>query len=634
MLAPHDKNTENAALAQNQLSHKTMGIRGRLLLGFAAVAAILILAVGGILLVVNSSQNFAKKVISIELPLHDELLDLALQVTQSASIMESWYTSNDITYKNNLDRVWSNIANLQLKIDELIKSKNQSDSEFSKQWQQITVILSKLHNIEFTSLSAPKNTKTPLDIKKIDDLHAAFLTILDGPINEATGERTGGMFDTQYQNLTSGTTRILNDLSMIKLIVWLLMLSIIIVSVIIAVVTANKIVTPLFEAITIARNIATGNKNNKIKIKRHDETGILLTALAKMQNAIKENEKKLEQTEEHTRNLFNNIVETAKVYSSHSGKVAAGDLRQRLTIGSDDIMAQLGNDLNGMTESLANITKQITDTNHNMISTLDEVRQAVNVQTSGASEQASSINQITASLEEIEKSSAQTMEKAKDLGAIAERTREKGQQGLEAVEESILGMKTVRDKVQIIAQTILDLSNQTQQVSKITAAVNNLAQQSKMLALNASIEASKAGEAGKGFAVVAVEVKNLAEQSEQSTSQVQKILEEIKNATEKAVMVTEEGTKGVDQGTKLVEQTGEVVRSLSDVISEATIASRQIEAAVKQEGVGIEQITVGMSEINQVTASFVASSNQTLNAINHLSETTKKLKEHVDTYKI
>src|SRR6476469_7503410 len=138
-------------------------------------------------------------------------------------------------------------------------------------------------------------------------------------------------------------------------------------------------------------------------------------------------------------------------------------------------------------------------------------------------------------------------------------------------------MKSVRDKVQIIAQTILDLSKQTQQIGEITSVVNNLAQQSKMLALNASIEAAKAGEAGKGFAVVATEVKNLAEQSEHSTAQVQKILEDIRHATEKAVMVTEEGTKGVDYGTQLIEQTGDIIRNLNDVISETTIASEQIE---------------------------------------------------------
>jgi len=328
------------------------------------------------------------------------------------------------------------------------------------------------------------------------------------------------------------------------------------------------------------------------------------------------------------------IMRYINSFREHSARIASGDLRQRIEVLSHDELGQLGNDLNTMTDSLASITKQITEACHNMVTTIAEVRQSVDVQSSGATEQASSINQITASLEEIEKSSSQTIEKAKTLGEMAERTREKGQLGLEAVENSVIGMKAVREKVQTIAETILALSNQTQQVGEITSVVNTLAQQSKMLALNASIEAAKAGEAGKGFAVVASEVKNLAEQSEQSTTQVQKILEDIRRATEKAVMVTEEGTKGVDQGTILVEQTGDIVRSLSDVIHETTIASQQIEAAIRQEGVGIEQITAGMNEINQVTASFVASVKQTTEAIGNLAKMVKNLKQFTDIYKL
>ena len=221
-----------------------------------------------------------------------------------------------------------------------------------------------------------------------------------------------------------------------------------------------------------------------------------------------------------------------------------------------------------------------------------------------------------------------------DIAAVITFVRGNAEWGNKASAVTPERVKAVREKVQTIAQTILELSNQTQQVGEITAVVNTLAQQSKMLALNASIEAAKAGDAGKGFAVVASEVKNLAEQSEHSTAQVQKILEDIRHATEKAVMATEEGIKGVDHGTALVEETGEVVRNLSDVIHEATMASQQIEAAIRQEGIGIEQITSGMNEINQVTYSYVESVKQTTEAITHLTTNVKNLKEYIDIYKI
>ncbi|NNM58989.1 MAG: methyl-accepting chemotaxis protein [Legionellales bacterium] len=328
------------------------------------------------------------------------------------------------------------------------------------------------------------------------------------------------------------------------------------------------------------------------------------------------------------------IIRYVNLIREQSSRIAAGDLTKRIVVINDDEMGQLCGDLNSMTDSLAKMTKLINDASVNMVTSLSEVRQSANMQSSGASEQASSINEITASLEEIEKSSNQTNEKAKTLGETAERSHVKGQQGLEAVAQSINGMKIVGAKVQIIAQTILDLSNQTQQVGEITAVVNNLAQQLKMLALNASIEAVKAGETGKGFSVVATEVKNLAERSEQSTVQVQKILENIRQTAEKAVMATEEGTKGVDLGTQLVEQAGEIVRDLTNVINETSIATQQIEAAIRQESVGIEQITLGMNEINQVTASFVASTRQTTEAVEHLFTIAKEIREYIAVYQV
>ena len=328
------------------------------------------------------------------------------------------------------------------------------------------------------------------------------------------------------------------------------------------------------------------------------------------------------------------IVNPIRSFSKLSSKIAAGDLTQRIRIDYTDEMGILGRDLNTMTEALAKITGNITESSQSMISILAEVKHASDMQFTGISEQASSINEITASLEEIDKSATQTMEKAKALGRSSEETSKKGRMGLEAVQQSIAGMKTIHDKVQTIAKTILELSNQTQQIGEITAVVNTLALQSKMLALNAAIEAAKAGDAGRGFAVVAAEVKNLAEQSEQSTIQVQKILEDIRHGTEKAVIVTEEGAKGVAEGTGVVEQMGSIMQSLTEAINETMLASQQIEVAVRQESLGIEQITVGMNEINQVTSSFVKAVNQTNLLINDLGDIAQRIKDNVDVYKV
>jgi len=612
-----------------------LGIRGRLLIGFSIVAIISLLAIAITLSAVQTTSSYATRLVNADFPFYDRMLDVDGQLYLAQSSLRAWLLTKNEKYITEMNNAWNNIRKDQSQINDVLQGI--SNNKIQSDWQIISTLLVQLQqeevNVYNSNPTINQSTNINLLMSKVDGLQNKVLDILDGPMN-ASGERVGGLFDSQYATVHNGALNLLSDLSNIRLIEYALLITILLFSIIIAFVTANKILVPLQDAIEIAQRIAANERNIKISVSSNDETGQLLTALSTMQEAIAKNEDEIRKSEARSRELFENISNTAKQFSIHSSNVASGDLTKRLTLPDDKAMSQLGNDLNLMTEGLASITKQITQACHNMVTTIEEVKHAVDVQSSGASEQASSINEITASIEEIEKSSTQTMDKAKALGETAERTREKGQQGLEAVEQSVLGMKAVREKVQLIAQTILDLSNQTQQVGEITALVNTLAQQSKMLALNASIEAAKAGEAGKGFAVVATEVKNLAEQSEQATSQVQKILEDIRHATEKAVMVTEEGTKGVDYGTSLVEQTGEVVRNLSDVIHETTIGTQQIETAIRQESVGIEQITAGMNEINQVTGSFVESAKQTTEAINNLASIAKSLKERVDTYKI
>lgn len=545
---------------------KTLGIRGRMFFSFLAIVLILSGAIGLILVKITEAKQFAERVVNYDYPANAASYDLAIQMNLTIAATQGWMLTRDKRFKTEFTHAWNNISGIISLLDDY--SKLFKNETFFKNWQQVKLLLLELKTIqEKIQITDNPSAQKELYISEEYPLSNKILDILDGAVN-ANGERLGGIFELQTEQLRKNSHTIIDNLGDIRLVEYFLL------------------AISLLLCIGIASHTTRG------------------------------------------------LLKYVGTFRQQSNRIASGDLTQRIPVSSNDELGLLGEDLNTMTESLSTITKQITDGCRNIVTTLEEVKHAVDSQSSGASEQASSINQITASLSEIEKSSTQTMEKTKALGEAAQRTQEKGELGLEAVEQSIAGMKAVREKVQMIAQTILDLSNKTQQIGEITAVVNTLAQQSKMLALNASIEAAKAGEAGKGFAVVAEEVKNLAEQSEQSTSQVQKIIEDIRHATEKAVMATEEGTKGVDHGTGLVEQTGDVVRSLSEVIHEATIATQQIEAAVRQESVGIEQITAGMNEINQVTSTFVDSVKQTTEAVSHLSGIARNLKENVDVYKV
>ncbi len=326
--------------------------------------------------------------------------------------------------------------------------------------------------------------------------------------------------------------------------------------------------------------------------------------------------------------------EQVTLFSSMMEKVSAGDLRERVEVTGDDELMILGQSLNAMIESLSSMARQITESSDLMFKMLDELLAATSAQSSGASEQAAAVNETTSTLEEIKVASTQTLTKTQQLAEIAERTRKEGEEGIATVDDAVKGIESVREQMENIAQTILVLSEKTQQIGEITNVVTNLAQQSKMLALNASIEAAKAGEAGKGFSVVASEVKELAEQSQQSTAQVQKILQDIRHATDRAVMATEEGRKDVDSGVILVQKSGEMMKQLGAVIHEAGSANQQIIVAVRQEVAGIEQTNAAMEEINKVIQHFVNSTQQTKTATTELSSVAEKLRGLVAIYQL
>ncbi|MBI5330614.1 MAG: CZB domain-containing protein [Betaproteobacteria bacterium] len=325
-------------------------------------------------------------------------------------------------------------------------------------------------------------------------------------------------------------------------------------------------------------------------------------------------------------------------YNGLIDRVAKGDLTARIEtavgLATDDDLAHLGVNLNQMTDRLAEMTSEVAESSNAMLVSVEQVRASIGAQSSGAAQQAASVNETTATLEQIKATSQQTLEKATALKEVADRARAEGDQGLTVVEAAVNAMRHTRGQVEAIAGHIGVLNERLQQIGDITNAVGELAQQSKMLALNASIEAAKAGDAGRGFAVVAEEVRDLAEQSRQATTQVQGILGEIRNAAARAVRAVEEGNEGADRGANLADRAGETLNSLNRVIHDTALASQQIVAAVRQEASGIDQIRIAMKDISQVTSQFVAATRQTEAATDQLTDYAALLQNMVRLFRV
>lgn len=338
---------------------------------------------------------------------------------------------------------------------------------------------------------------------------------------------------------------------------------------------------------------------------------------------------------------YRQIDRTLDSYVAVLERAAEGDLRERLTIpnvsaASRDgrMIVRLGMAMNLTLDRLQSIGTEITRALQRLDTDTQAILDATARQISMANEQDAVVTETTATVNEVRATVTETAERAQSVAETAQVSVDISRSGTEAVSETISGMDLIRRKVEDIADNILVLSEHTQQIGEIIAAVNNLADQSRMLALNASVEAARAGEEGKGFAVVAMEVRNLADQNRDATVQVREILGEIQRATNTAVMVTEEGSKGVDQGQNLVNKAGESIRDLANAIEEAAMAAMQIAASTRQQTIGMDQLTQAMRTIKHVTTETVSSTMQVEASVQRLREAANRVSEVVSGLKL
>jgi methyl-accepting chemotaxis protein len=308
--------------------------------------------------------------------------------------------------------------------------------------------------------------------------------------------------------------------------------------------------------------------------------------------------------------------------------VAAGDLT--VDVPQDnraDEVGALAQIFRRMVENLQRTTTEITEGVNVLISSASEILAMTSQVGSGAAETATAVSETTTTVEEVKQAAQVSSQKAKYVSETAQRSAQVSQIGKKSVNETVERMNGIRGQMDSIAESIVQLSEQSHAIGEIIATVNDLAEQSNLLAVNAAIEAAKAGEQGKGFAVVAQEVKSLAEQSKQATAQVRTILSDIQKATSAAVMATEQGSKAVEAGVKQSTEAGESIRVLTDSIAEAEQAATQIAASSQQQLVGMDQVALAMENIKQASAQNVAGTKQAETAAQNLNELGRKLKQ-------
>jgi len=316
-------------------------------------------------------------------------------------------------------------------------------------------------------------------------------------------------------------------------------------------------------------------------------------------------------------------------------RVADGDLTVAIDApkGNDEV-ARLARSFQEMLVSQREVVSRLKDAVSSLTNSTREINDATTQQSATGSEQAGAVAETTATVDQVNEAFGRTSQMIQSVTDLSARAVDVSHAGQTAVDDNVNGMREVNEKMESIADNIMALSEKTQLIGEIISTVNDISEQSKFLALNASIEAARAGEHGRGFAVVAMEVRNLAEQSKQATTQIRDILIDIQNATNSAVMVTEEGSRRVQYGMELANQTGTAIQELAEAVTESAQAAERIAASVREQTIGMSQITTAMNQINQAAAHNLAGTKQVETAARDLRAEGNQLKEVVDRYNV
>ncbi len=381
---------------------------------------------------------------------------------------------------------------------------------------------------------------------------------------------------------------------------------------------ARGILTPIRALSEAAGALRRGDLRSRAVVSATDELGRLggsFNTMADQLEAMIESEKQGKEK----------LQAAVSEYVTFTEKIGGGDLAARLAADATSAIGLLGVALNKMVERLAELTGEIRATATTLTSSISEILAATTQQATGVAEEVTAVHQTSTTVDELKQTAQVSAQKARAVAEAAQRTVQISQDGRKAVEESIQGTQEAKGRMEAIAQRILELSEQGQAIEEIIATVNDLTEQSNLLAVNAAIESARAGEAGKGFAVVAAEVKSLAEQSKQATAQVRGILNEIQRATQSAVMAAEQGVKSSEAGVGVAAKSGEAIRLLAESLTESAQAAQQILVTAQQQVAGMDQVALAMQNIQQASSQNMASTRQVERAAQDLNELAGRL---------
>jgi twitching motility protein PilJ len=315
------------------------------------------------------------------------------------------------------------------------------------------------------------------------------------------------------------------------------------------------------------------------------------------------------------------------------GTLAEGDLTVKATV-TEDITGAIADSVNFAVEALRSLVTTINETAVQVSAAAQETQATAMQLADAAKHQAQQIDTASAAIRNMAESIDQVSKNSTESAEVAQRSVKIASHGADVVRETIQGMDSIRDQIQETSKRIKRLGESSQEIGSIVELINDIAEQTNILALNAAIQAASAGEAGRGFAVVADEVQRLAERSANATKRIETLVQTIQTDTNEAVSSMEQTTTEVVHGARLAEDAGTALGDIESVSNNLAGLIENISTAAQQQASAATDITTTMNSIQEITSQTSLGASQTAESIGNLAELANDLRRSVADFKL
>jgi len=335
---------------------------------------------------------------------------------------------------------------------------------------------------------------------------------------------------------------------------------------------------------------------------------------------------------------FNNTLDSVTIPIKEGvtalEKMASGDLTVRIKSEYKGDHQLIKNSINSVGESLNKALLDVSEAVAATASASNQISSSTEEMAAGASNQTQQTAEVAGGVEEMTKTILENTKNATHAADAAKEAGDKAKEGGRVVTETIEGMNKISDVVKKSAETVQELGKSSDQIGEIVQVIDDIADQTNLLALNAAIEAARAGEQGRGFAVVADEVRKLAERTTKATKEIATMIRQIQKDTNNAVQSMEEGTKEVDRGKTLANKAGDSLYEIVNASQKVLDIIAQVAAASEEQSTTAEEISRNIETINSLAQEGASGTQQIAKAAEDLTRLTLNLEGLVSKFQL